>query len=218
MTGHEIVSRAESLCNCAYWYGGKRQLASKALADTLKAANPSVWTASYYATALRDIDGQTHVCDCSGLVCYAYNITDIGSYTIRDKFKVWTAEPKAGMIGWKKGHVGIFSRDGWDAPIIEMRSQNYDFMESRTFKECGFSKVLYSESVQYGDTENPEEAIGWHADENGWWYRHTKGTGKDTYYHDTQMFINGHMYLFDSEGYIITYARVSPNSKEGWLY
>lgn len=218
MTGQEIVNRARELADYAYWYGGKRELASKKLADVLKKQNPSVWTDTYYSRALKDIDGHTRVCDCSGLVCYAYGISDIGSYTIKDKMKVWTGEPKAGMIGWKKGHVGIFSADGWNAPILEMRSQAYDYMDTRTYKDCGFTKVLYSESVQYGGTMNADETIGWHKDEKGWWYRHTEGTGENTYYHDTQVDINGHMYLFDKDGYICTLQRVSPNSKEGWLW
>lgn len=224
MTGQEIVNRAKLLARYKYWYGGKRELASQALADRLQRENPGVWTDSYYQTALKDINGKNRVCDCSGLVCYAYAIGDISSSNIAGKYMQWTGVPKAGMIGWKKGHVGIFSRDGWDAPIIEMRAQAYDYQCIRTYKECGFTKVLYSMSVDYDSTtqEASQTAPGWYSDDKGWWYRHTKGTGKDTYYHDTMEYIKGHWYFFGPDGYIYTpsgskLVRVSGNSKEGWV-
>ena len=215
MNATDILTRANSLKGFKYWYGGKRELASVSLANRLKKENPSVWTDTYYNTSLRDIDGKTHVCDCSGLVCYAYGIGDIGSYNIKEKYPAWEYEPRAGMIAWKRGHVGIFSADGWDAPIIEMRSQAYDFQNTRTYKECGFTAVLYSRNVDYSSREN-DTARGWHADGLGWWYRHTDGTGPDTYYHDTVVVINGHKYHFDSQGYICTLNRVPPTSKTGW--
>lgn len=217
MTGFDIVKKAKGLSNYKYWYGGKRELASKALADRLKSENPSVWTTGYYNKALKDVDGKTRVCDCSGLVCYAYGISDIGSYTIKEKYKEWKGEPKAGMIGWKRGHVGIFSADGWNTPIIEMRGIDYDYMCSRTYQECGFTAVLYGVGVDYGVNAENDTAIGWHSDDMGWWYRHTVGRGADTYYHDCFQKVDGHLYCFDSGGYICSIARVEPTSKEGWI-
>ena len=124
------------------------------------------------------------------------------------------------MIGWKSGHVGIFSRDGWDAPIIEMRSQYYDYQDKRTYKECGFTKVLYSPSYIYDEssTQNDDTKVGWHRDSSGWWYRHTEGTGPNTYYHETFQTINGKRYCFDKHGYICYLNRVDGNSETGWLY
>lgn len=219
MTGTEIVERAKALSKYKYWYGGKRQLATRALADVLKKENSKVWTETYYSRALNDIDGVTRVCDCSGLVCYAYNIADVGSYQIKEKYKAWNGTPKEGMIGWKSGHVGIFSADGWSAPIIEMRSQAYDYQCNRTYADCGFTAVLYDAFIDYDSTPETYDDTkpGWHKDTNGWWYRHTEGTGPDTYFHDTIKAIGGHRYVFDSEGYICTLQRVSPNSKEGWI-
>ena len=220
MTGKEIVARAQSLSKYKYWYGGKRELASVSLAKRLKSENPSVWTDSYYQEALKDVDGVTHVCDCSGLVCFAYGIGDVSSYGIKEKYQIYTGVPKAGMIGWKSGHVGIFSRDGWDAPIIEMRSQYYDYQDKRTYKECGFTKVLYSPSYIYDEssTQNDDTKVGWHRDSSGWWYRHTEGTGPNTYYHETFQTINGKRYCFDKHGYICYLNRVDGNSETGWLY
>lgn len=215
MTGKEIVERAKALSGYKYWYGGKRELASKKLADKLRIENPSVWTAEYYSTALKDVDGKTHVCDCSGLVCYAYGVSDIGSYAIREKYTAYTGTPKAGMIAWRKGHVGIFSADGWDAPIIEMRSQAYDYRCSRTFKQAGFTHVLFDKGVDY--MADDTTTVGWHKDGAGWWYRHTRGVGPATYFHDCMETVSGHRYVFDSDGYICTLKRVSPESGEGWI-
>lgn len=216
MNATDILTRAKALRGCKYWYGGKRELASRALADRLKKENPATWTDKYYNTALKDIDGKTRVCDCSGLVCYAYGISDIGSYNIKEKYSVWAGTPRAGMIAWKKGHVGIFSADGWTAPIIEMRSQAYDYQNTRTYKECGFTAVLYDKAIDYDKYD--DLSIGWHRDAVGWWYRHTRGTGPATYYHDCFITLDDrHRYCFDSDGYICELTRVSPNSARGWI-
>ena len=219
MTGRDIVKRARSLSNLVYWYGGKRQKCTTGLAIRLMTQNPQVWTDSYYKKAVRDIHEQKYCCDCSGLVSYAYVIGDIGSYQMRARFKEWTGTPRAGMIGWKCGHVGIFSSDGWDAPIIEMRGIDYDYQECRTFSQCGFTNVLYDPEVDYSC---PDELVGWHSDLTGWWYRHTYGVGPDTYYHDCVKIIGGHAYLFDSDGYICEVGaypgkRVRATSNRGWL-
>lgn len=219
MTGKEIVKRARSLSRMVYWYGGKRQKCTTQLASALMKQNPGVWSDSYYKKAVRDIHEQKKCCDCSGLVCYSYGIPDIGSYQIGRTYKIWTGAPRAGMIGWKSGHVGIFARDGWDSPIIEMRGIDYDYQESRTYSQCGFTHVLYDPSADYDDADKKP---GWHSDKSGWWYRHTYGTGPDTYYHDTARIINGHCYLFDSDGYICEVGsypgkRVPSTSDRGWI-
>lgn len=223
MTGAEIVTRARSLSNYRYWYGGKREVATVELANQLKRENPDTWDALYYSAALADVDGTTRVCDCSGLVCYAYDIGDISSYGIRSKYKVWPDAPRAGMIGWRKGHVGIFSADGWDAPIIEMRSRVYDYQCRRTYAECGFTAVLYDPAIDYSTSTGDDiKKVGWHADNLGWWYRHTAGTGKETYYYSTLVKIGRHWYYFKDDGYIYEMAgdklaRVSPESETGWI-
>lgn len=42
--------------------------------------------------------------------------------------------------------------------------------------------------------------IGWHHDENGWWYADTEST----YFRDMWMIIHGHKYYFNQEGYALT--------------
>lgn len=214
---YEILERAQSLNGCKYWYGGKVQTATKALANALKSANPSVWTNAYYKTALKDVDGVTKVCDCSGLVCYAYNISNIGTSQFPNRFGQWCDTPRAGMIAWKKGHCGIFLNDGWDSPIIEMQNQANDYRCSRTFKEAGFSIVYCDSRIDYNKQNRYSDELGWHKDANGWWYRYNEGTGPSTYYHDCEIYIAGHKYRFDSEGYIVTWQRVPPTSETGWL-
>lgn len=220
MNGIEIAAAAKKFKSMVYWYGGKRQICTVALADELKRENPSVWTTEYYRKALKDVQHHRRCCDCSGLVCGAYGIGDIGTGSFLKAFKVWRGKPKAGMIAWRKGHCGIFLSDGWDSKIAEMRGIDWDYRENRTFSEAGFTKVLYSTSVSY-ETLNQAEAPGWHADATGWWYRHTAGTGQETYYNDCVKIIDEHCYIFDNEGYIRELGtlgkRVSPKSKEGWI-
>lgn len=149
MTGKDIVARAEQLKDYKYWYGGKRELATVPLADRLRKENPKVWTDAYYYKAMQDVIAGKRVCDCSGLVCYAYNIKDIGSYQIREKYKVWNGKPKAGMIAWKSGHVGIIKDS--QGHMIEMRGIDYDYMDTRYRKEAGCMTLLYDPNVNYDD-------------------------------------------------------------------
>lgn len=147
MQGIDIVNRAMELKGYVYWYGGKRELASVSLANALRAQNPSVWTSKYYSKAMQDVANKKHVCDCSGLVCYAYNISDIGSSAIRSKYKVWNGSPRPGMIAYKKGHVGIIKT--CSGKMIEMRGIDYDFSDTRYRKSAGCLTLLYDPNVEY---------------------------------------------------------------------
>lgn len=220
MTGQEIVARAKSCKLWAYWYGAKHEVPTQALADRLQKENPSVWGATYKRKALNDIGVAPIVCDCSGLVCYCYGIKDIGSYQIKEKFKEWKGSPKPGMIAWKPGHVAIISDT--QGHIIEMRSIDYDYQETRYRKAAGLDTILYDPDIDYNCDTPSDQKPGWHSDVCGWWYRHTQGTGKGTYYHDCVKIINGHCYVFDSDGYICEMGaylgrRVSPKSDRGWI-
>lgn len=226
-TSQEILSRVDSYKNYVYWYGGKRSRCTAALAVALKKQNPDVWTNEYYAKAMDDVAHNRMCCDCSGLVCGAYGIQDIGTAQFLPRFKVWGGIPKAGMIAWKKGHTGIFLLDGWDSPIAEMRGIDYDFQNNRTFKQAGFTAVLYDSRVSYSNINSrAHEEVGWHKDAGGWWYRHTRGTGEETYFHDTIQVINNHVYAFNSYGALVfpsaahpfdSWIVVDPNSTSGWL-
>lgn len=232
MTGKEIVERAREKKNWKYWYGGKGEVASAELASILMHQNPNVWSNAYYLKALEDIRMHATVCDCSGFVCICYGMSNIGTYQMGRGGNGLKERPlagaKPGMIAWKNGHCGIIIDD--DMHVAEMRGIDYDYQETRTFAQAGFTKVLYLQNVDYS-SENDDTTIGWHNDAAGWWYRHTKGRGANTYWHDTFRVVNGHTYYFDSDGYICTvdsktrvgkhtraeFVRVTPDSETGWL-
>lgn len=178
-----------------YWYGGKGEVATKTLANSLRAQNPSVWTDAYYEDAICDIDGETRVCDCSGYVCIVYEIPHIGSYAIRDKFKVWSGKPKRGMIAWRPGHVGIIIDD--NGTMAEMRSLKYDYKENRTYKEAAMQKILYSESIDYDSVQS----VGWHKDNEGWWYAY--GNKQGQYLSDELAGIGSRIFAFNKDGYLV---------------
>lgn len=200
MTGKEVVRRARELHGFAYWYGGKGQLATRTLAEQLKRENPGVWTESYFNTALKDVAAKRRVGDCSYLVCYAYNRSQIGSWAISEEYAEWDdkRKPKDGMILWRPGHVSIYD----DGKVLELASQSVDF-RIKEYVSMEWDKVLYSNKVDY----DFEYEKGWHKDDRGWWFAY--GTRKGEYYRDVvvglpDMFGLGYYgnYAFDDEGYV----------------
>lgn len=200
MTGKEVVRRARELHGFAYWYGGKGQLATSALAEQLRKDNPGVWTDSYFNTALKDVAAKRRVGDCSYLVCYAYNRSQIGSWAISEEYKIWGDQqnPKDGMILWRPGHVAIYD----DGMVLELANQSVDF-RIKEYVSLEWSKVLYSSKVDY----DFEYEVGWHRDINGWWYAY--GNRKGEYYKDSvrglpDPFGLGYWgnYEFDGAGYL----------------
>lgn len=142
-----IVARAKSLSNYKYWYGGAGQTATKELADSLRAKYPSIWTDSYYNTALADI-GQ-RVGDCSYLVNYAYGIASPGNHGIGTsqylaKYSRWNGAPKNGMIVWRNGHTGIYA----DEKTIELVGIAYDYQE-REYISSKWAAILYDPNRSY---------------------------------------------------------------------
>lgn len=213
MTVGDIITRTTNFKGYKYWYGGKGELATIELAKRLKAENPSVWSDNYYSKAIKDCNGTNRVADCSCLVCKAYDISNIGSYQIADKYQHWNAEPKTGMILWRKGHVGIYD----NGIVHQMKGIDYDYYDE-PYNATSWSKILYDTNVNYNVAVD-ETKCGWHSDENGWWYRYKDGTGPDTYYHDTCKIIGGHAYLFNSGGYITDLTgNKHPNTEQrGWI-
>lgn len=206
MTAKDVVNRALSMgSTCVYWYGAKRQVPTKALANRLKAANPSVWNQAYYEAALKDVGTNKLVCDCSGLVCYAIDIPDIGTYTMRTSGRLMKCEtiPKEGSfipgtVALKPGHCGIVI----DAVghIAEMRGLRYDFCKKRTFSECGFTELYKAKNVDY--TNQAAYKIGWNRDNIGWWYAY--GSKRGEYFKSCLKKIGDNWYSFNANGYIQT--------------
>lgn len=194
----DILKRTIELKDHAYWYGGKGQKASYELADKLRKMYPDTWDNEYYEKAKKDIEAGKYVGDCSYLVCHAYDIPQIGSYQIREKFNLWKGNPVTGMILWKPGHVGIY----YDGMVFELRGIDYDFSSTRWYKREEWNKVLYSKDVDY-DSRRRTDIVGWYKDGMKWWYRHSKGYGPNTYFHDCEFETDGIKYKFDSEGYLV---------------
>lgn len=63
--------------------------------------------------------------------------------------------------------------------------------------EAGKQPVLSASDV---DKLKAAPSIGWHQDENGWWYQNRDGS----YYQDGWQEVNGSTYYFNSNGYILT--------------
>ena len=204
MTGKEIVDRAKEIGEkSVYWYGGKRNAPSVNLAKSLKKQNPNVWNDAYYEAALKDIGSGKLVTDCSGLVCGAYGCKDIGTSKMLTYFEEYKGEFYIpGMIAWKKGHCGIIL-DTY-GHIAEMRGLKWDFSTTRTFTECGFTRILYSLSVNYSGFSAP-----------GHWFK--SGTGMWMYRKSDALVacheflkINGLWYYFNEKGFMVTgYFRVN---------
>ena len=198
MTGKEIIYRAKEIgSKCVYWYGGKRQTPTLQLANALAKQNPSVWTDEYFEAAIKDIGSGKLVCDCSGLVCGAYGVADIGTSSMPKKFLAMTSIPAQGhftpgTIAWKKGHCGIIL-DTF-GHIAEMRGLRWDFRTNRTFSSCGFTHILYSPDVDYALTPPGQ----WKQDDIGWYY--VKPDGK--YARLEFLKINGSWYYFNSSAYL----------------
>lgn len=65
--------------------------------------------------------------------------------------------------------------------------------------------INYSNIDGYGRpdwslVESPKYEIGWHHDDNGWWY----ADSESTYHKSIWQIINGHKYYFNQDGYAVT--------------
>lgn len=203
MTGQEIVNRVLELGGkCVYWYGAKRQIPTEKLAQTLRKNNPSVWTMSYLDSARADIGSGKFACDCSGLVCGAYAISDIGTSQFPKRFAEYTGiNYIPGMIAWKKGHCGIII--GTHGTIAEMRGLKWDFCTRRTFSSAGFTKIFYDPHVIYSGFNDVQ--TGWRKIGDKWQY--IKSNGYSAF--NEFLKIDGKWYFFNADHFMVTgYFRV----------
>lgn len=203
MTGREIVNRAFEIGNkCVYWYGAKRQLPTEELALSLRKDNPKVWTADYLEAARADIGKGKLACDCSGLVCGAYAIPDIGTSQFPKKFTEYTGISYIpGMIAWKEGHCGIILDS--HGTIAEMRGLKWDFCTKRTFSSAGFTKIFYYPGVVYAGFNDSQ--TGWKKTGNKW--RYIKSDGR--FACNEFLKLEGNWYYFNADYYMLTgYFRV----------
>lgn len=124
MKNTEFVSNAMKFKGYGYVYGAKGQMYSKAEAERMaKSGSKSEY---YYLTTCKRWFGH-YVTDCSGLVYLALgkkNMRRADGYmdSCKEKGNISTIPNIAGLIVWKKGHIGIYLGDG---KVVESRGVAY---------------------------------------------------------------------------------------------
>lgn len=95
----------------------------------------------------------------------------------------------------------------------EVAAKSYKIGDSHI---AGYGIPLWSVAENIEDLA----AIGWHEDESGKWYRHTKGYGESTYYHSGIFSIDGKVYCFNESGYLVKNNKklIHLNSETGEIY
>lgn len=204
---NRAIDRATKLLNekWGYVYGAKYHDNPMTLAklDALRSQNSKVYSNSYYLKSMGVIRTSKGVIDCSGLVCYAHAMKDIGSWNIADlgktkpdeweTFNYKTVVQEAGDILWHEGHVGLAIDS---THCIEARGIDYGVVKTIS-AERNFKKI-----IRLKDTKSDCYArIGWITEPDGrCWYAYDYPTG--SYYHDCIEVIDGIAWLFDHDGYV----------------
>lgn len=155
MTGNDIVVKALKCINYVYWYGGKGQKCTTKLLNQLAGLYPSIYTADYIAKCKQDIKDKKTCIDCSGLVCKAYGVDQVGTYSFPKIFKEWSGTPLNGMIVWRWTHTGIY----YNGHVIEARGVDYDVTTTRIYRRADWQRIYYKEGVTYMGTHNPLEYL-----------------------------------------------------------
>ena len=204
---NRAVDRATRLFNerWGYVYGAKYSDNPMTLSklDSLRSQNSKVFTNSYYLKSLGTIRTSKGVIDCSGLVCFAHVMKDIGSWSISELPKTnsteWesynykTVTQEAGDILWHEGHVGLAIDS---THCIEARGIEYGVVRTIS-AERGFKKIIRLKDIP----SYRYARIGWIAEPDGrYWYAYDYPTG--SYYHDCIEVIDGIAWLFDHDGYV----------------
>lgn len=205
----DLIEYVESKVGTHYLYGYKMAIVTAQKNSTLAKQYPSTWTANYLRTANGWI-GQYAV-DCSGLISSFTGILR-GSYNYEETAVEKVSYKKGmdlsnyiGWAAWRPGHIGVIV--GYN-DIIEARGQAYGTVKTKA-SERNFTHILKLKDIDYTNNSIPDgyDEPGWHQDLNGWWFRHKKGLGPETYLHDGIFIVEsskGHLpFAFDSNGYVI---------------
>lgn len=158
MTGEDICKNALEYTKggYVYWYGGKGQKCTATLLKQLSSMYQNIYTKSYIAKCEQDIKNGKRCIDCSGLVCKAYGIKDIGTYQMATdtRFHIYEGTPCNGMILWKWTHCGIY----YNGKVIEARGKDYGVISSRTYKATDWQRIYTVDGVDYMQTNTKKTA------------------------------------------------------------
>ena len=97
-----------------------------------------------------------------------------------------------------RGVVKLFS--GVHIKNSSAKSANSSTVEVQAAEDTGEAGKQPVMSASDVDKLKAAPSIGWHQDENGWWYQNRDGS----YYQDGWQEVNGSTYYFNSNGYILT--------------
>ena len=81
-----------------------------------------------------------------------------------------------------------------------VKNANSSTVEVQAAEDTGEAVKQPVMSASDVDKLKAAPSIGWHQDENGWWYQNRDGS----YYQDGWQEVNGSTYYFNSNGYILT--------------
>ena len=84
-----------------------------------------------------------------------------------------------------------------NSSVKNANSSTVEVQAAEDTGEAGKQPVMSASDV---DKLKAAPSIGWHQDENGWWYQNRDGS----YYQDGWQEVNGSTYYFNSNGYILT--------------
>lgn len=151
-TGKELVKYAKGKVGTPYFYGSKMAELTESFMAQMNRLYPSMVTANYMQKArAKGIVGKICV-DCSGLI-YAYTGKNLGSSQLYQQAytRLKTADYSKwadGVVVWRKGHVGIFFKDGNQGKVIEAKGIDYGTVISQ-FKPSQWTYGLTFSWMQY---------------------------------------------------------------------
>jgi len=161
LTGKGLVEYAKGKVGTPYFFGAKMEILTNALMAMMHRSYPGTVTEKYMqkAKSMGNV-GKINV-DCSGLIG-AYRENQIGSsqlyQTAYARLSINECSKWAdGVVCWRQGHVGVFSREGGKCYVYEAKGIDYGTVKSEFIPSkwtCGltFSDIDYCYDEKVADT------------------------------------------------------------------